>query len=117
MLFETAQKEAVIDMDSNDFGFSEQPFQSWEYIVDDFLELGCCLRDHHKRNYLLNKLRKNHPQEKSIREHRCFSLGNKLIIICQELSPRECWVYIPGKAQILKWKVNGKNHSRKSKKE
>ena len=89
---------------SVDWISKKEPFQPWEYLVNDFLELGCYLGDRRKRHYLLENLRRYKPSAQAIREHPCFSIGKKLIVICSEYHPKEYWVYFPQKIKILKWR-------------
>lgn len=82
----------------------DSPFAGrvWEDLVTDFLEMACFLKpeDH---QYLIRELQKQNIQAESIDVHPCFSINGKVIIICEEFVPRECWLFYAKRRQVQRW--------------
>ncbi|MDD5218178.1 MAG: hypothetical protein PHN49_00575 [Candidatus Omnitrophica bacterium] len=77
-------------------------WDSWEYIVDDFLETGCALLKE-KRDPLLETIKKQNFLKKSVDIHRAFSINGILIPVIEKTKIRECWLYDPSKRKIEKY--------------
>ena len=72
--------------------FNLQPWLSgsvWEYLVGDFLETACFLNSE-ERNCLVQELQRQNVKAESIDVHPCFSINGKIIIVCEEILPKEC---------------------------
>lgn len=74
----------------------------WEDLVSDFLEMACFLKpeDH---TYLIEELQRQNVKAESIDVHPCFSINGKVIIVCEEIVPRECWLFFAKRRQVTRW--------------
>ncbi len=73
-----------------------------EDIVQDFLEMACFLKPAEQR-FLINELLKESLNAESIEVYPCFSINGRAVIICEENSVEECWMYFVHKGHIEKW--------------
>lgn len=79
----------------------------WQDLVCDFLEMACFLKpDDH--TYLIEELQKQNVKADSIDVHPCFSINGKVIIVCEEIVPRECWLFFAKRRQVTRWMEIGR---------
>ena len=71
----------------------------WKYLVTDFLEMACFLNTE-EQEHLLNELARSGIRADAICAHPGFSIQGKLVVICEETTPVECWLYDPKKRNI-----------------
>jgi len=57
--------------------------QTWEYLVRDFLEIKCTLREP-EQEFLLDFLKGKGVSAESIRMHPAFSVDDHLVVIMEE---------------------------------
>ena len=74
----------------------------WEYVVDDFLEIGCYLTEE-KRQLLLEELRLQGCAAEAIEMRPSFSIDNRLIVIIEDSRMEECWLYYPNHQKIERY--------------
>ena len=79
--------------------------QVWEDIVNDFLEMACFLRKE-DRHFVLEEIERNglQAQAESIEVHACFSIEGRYIVICEQVLPRECWIFSTRSKSFRCWK-------------
>ena len=73
----------------------------WEDLINDFLEMACFLSQE-ERSYLVRKLAKEAIHADEIFTLPTFSIEKRLISICENVSPEECWLYFPKEKKIEK---------------
>ena len=76
----------------------------WEDLVNDFLEIGCFLTEE-SREFLLQELRCLKMRGDWISVHPTFSIGGRVIVVCDEKQINECWFYDPKGRKIEKIKI------------
>lgn len=77
-------------------GFTEQ---TWEYLVRDFLEIKCTLKEP-EQEFLLDFLKGKGIKAESIRMHPAFSVDDHLVVIMEEEDPVKRLFYRPKKMTI-----------------
>ena len=68
--------------------------RTWEYLVRDFLEIKCTLKEP-EQEFLLDFLKGKGVEAESIRMHPAFSVDDHLVVIMQEGRQRERHFYHP----------------------
>ncbi len=79
----------------------------WEYVLDDFLELGRFLTDE-ERILLLGELRASQIGVDSIDIHTAFSIDGRLVVLMASPQIHECWLYYPKAGKIEKYPLKEK---------
>lgn len=74
----------------------------WPDLVSDFLEMSCFLKAE-EQAFLLRELQKYGMTTETIDVHPCFSIEGRMIIVCEDIEVKECWLYFVRKQQIQKW--------------
>ena len=76
----------------------------WEYLVDDFLEMACFLRDEERR-FLIKALTEQEVSSENLTVHPCFSIDGKVVVVLEDPAGRECWLYEPRGRKISKHRL------------
>lgn len=71
----------------------------WEYLVRDFLEIRCTIREK-EQDLLLDFLRTKKLKADSIRIHHAFSVDDCLVVIAEDQNSKQRLFYHPEKQQI-----------------
>lgn len=82
---------------------SLKPFPVWEDLVLDFLEMACFLQKEEQR-FLVDELERLGVQAENIDVHPCFSIRGRIIVICENEAPKECWIYRVKQKSIQRWR-------------
>ena len=70
-----------------------------EYVVRDFLEMKCLLREP-EQEFLLNFLKDKGVRAEGIRLYPAFSIADCLVVIVDNMKTKKRWFYHPGKKLI-----------------
>lgn len=73
----------------------------WKDLVSDFLELACFLTKD-EQDLLILELARAGINDDMIYVHPAFSIGGKLVTVCEQTETREHWVYFPKTRRIQK---------------
>ena len=73
--------------------------QTWEYLVRDFLEIRCTLKEP-EQEFLLDFLKSKNIEAEAIRTHPAFSVDEHLVVITEDLNSKKCLLYHPEKKMI-----------------
>ncbi|MFA5168380.1 MAG: hypothetical protein WC530_07610 [Candidatus Omnitrophota bacterium] len=73
--------------------------QTWEYLVRDFLEIKCTLKER-EREFLLDFLKGRGVKAEAIRIHPAFSVGDHLVVIMEDTDSKKRFFYHPQKKTI-----------------
>lgn len=73
---------------------------TWEYLVRDFLEIRCTLKEP-EQDYLLDFLKGKGLKAESIRIHHAFSINDCLVVIAESARARKKLFYHPEKPVIV----------------
>ena len=73
--------------------------QTWEYLVRDFLEIKCTLREP-EQEFLLDFLKSKGVKADEIRLHPAFSVDDHLVIVMEDEKARKHHFYHPWKKTI-----------------
>ncbi len=73
--------------------------QTWEYLVRDFLEIKCTLKEP-EQEFLLDFLKGKGVKAESIRMHPAFSVDNHLVVIMEDADSKKRLFYHPRKKTI-----------------
>lgn len=73
--------------------------QTWEYLVRDFLEIKCTLKEP-EQEFLLDFLKGKGVKAEAIRMHPAFSVDDHLVVIMEEEDPVKRLFYRPKKMTI-----------------
>ncbi len=74
--------------------------ETWEYLVRDFLEIRCTLKER-EQNYLVGVLKGKSLKADSIRIHQAFSVDDCLVVIAEGRSSKQRLFYHPEKQLIV----------------
>ncbi len=74
--------------------------ETWEYLVRDFLEIKCTLKEP-EQEFLLNFLKEKNLRADSIRIHHAFSIDDHLVVIAEDRKSRKCFFYHPENQTIV----------------
>ncbi len=79
-------------------------FESWKYLVDDFLEIACFLNEA-ERGFLIEKINLPGADEEKVAVHTAFSISGKLIVLAEEKDIQELWIYDNNRKEVkcFKW--------------
>ena len=78
----------------------------WEDLVTDFLEMACFLT-REQLSHLLRELGRQKIEADKIDVHPTFSVADRMVIICEESQPQECWLYYPNEKRIARLTAEG----------
>lgn len=78
------------------------PSSVWQDLVYDFLEMACFLRPE-EQGLLLKELQKQEPEAERIDVYPCFAINGRVVVVCEDASAEECWLYHVKNQQIQKW--------------
>jgi len=73
--------------------------ETWEYLVRDFLEIKCTLKEP-EQEFLLDFLKGKGVKGEFIRMHPAFSVDDHLVIIMENADSKKCLFYHPQKRMI-----------------
>jgi hypothetical protein len=73
--------------------------QTWEYLVRDFLEIKCTLKEP-EQEFLLDFLKGKGVRAESIRMHPAFSVDDHLVVIMENTDLKKRLFYHPKKKKI-----------------
>ena len=73
--------------------------RTWEYLVRDFLDIKCTLKEP-EQEFLLNFLKGKGVEAESIRMHPAFSVDDHLVIIMEDADRKKRLFYHPQKKTI-----------------
>ena len=73
--------------------------QTWEYLVRDFLEIKCTLKEP-EQEFLLNFLKGKGIKADAIRMHPAFSVDDHLVILMEDEGVKKRHFYHPWKKTI-----------------
>lgn len=73
--------------------------QTWEYLVRDFLEIKCTLKEP-EQEFLLDFLKGKGLKAESIRVHPAFSVDDHLVVIMGKAASKRKLFYHPQKKMI-----------------
>ena len=73
--------------------------ETLEYLVRDFLEIKCTLKEP-EQEFLLDFLKGKGVKAESIRMHPAFSVADHLVIIMEDAEEKKRFFYHPGKKTI-----------------
>ena len=73
--------------------------QTWEYLVRDFLEIKCTLKEP-EQEFLLNFLKGKGVKAEAIRTHPAFSVDDHLVVIMEDGVSKRRLFYHPRKRKI-----------------
>ncbi len=62
--------------------------QNWEYLVKDFLDIKCSMREP-EQDFLLDYLKQQGVQAESIHLHQAFSVDDKLVVIMDKTASQD----------------------------
>lgn len=71
----------------------------WEYVVRDYLEMKCALKEP-EQEHLLDFLKTKGVEADSIRVYPAFSIADCLVVIVDGLKAKKRWFYHPAKRSI-----------------
>lgn len=74
--------------------------ETWEYLVQDFLEVRCMLKEK-EQDFLLNFLKGKGPKAESIKIHHAFSIDDCLVVIDEDARSKKRLIYHPEKQLIV----------------
>jgi len=72
---------------------------SWEYVVRDFLEVKCALKEQ-EQEYLLDFLKTKGIREEPVRIYPAFSIADCLVVVTDGAKAKRRWFYHRGKKKI-----------------
>lgn len=75
------------------------PKRTWEYLVKDFLEIKCTLKEP-EQEFLLDFLKGKGLRAESIRMHPAFSVDDHLVVIMDDAEKKKRLFYHPQKQSI-----------------
>ncbi len=73
--------------------------RTWEYLVRDFLEIKCTLKEP-EQEFLLDFLKGKGVKAKAIRMHPAFSVDDHLVVVLEDAPSKKCLFYHPKKRTI-----------------
>ena len=73
--------------------------QTWEYLVRDFLEIKCTLKEP-EQEFLLDFLKGKDIEAESIQMHPAFSVDDHLVVIMENANSMKRLFYHPQKKMI-----------------
>ncbi|MFH1207929.1 MAG: hypothetical protein V1673_00020 [Candidatus Omnitrophota bacterium] len=73
--------------------------QIWEYLVRDFLEIKCTLKEP-EQEFLLDFLKGKGVRAEAIRTHPAFSVDDHLVVIMEDAGSKKHLFYHPPKKMI-----------------
>mgnify|MGYP000846049693 CR=1 FL=1 len=73
--------------------------QDWEYVVRDYLEIACSLKEP-EQDFLLKFLKQKGLKADAIHIHPAFSIDDCLVVIVEGHGAKEKWFYHPGQQTI-----------------
>jgi len=73
--------------------------QTWEYLVRDFLEIKCTLKEP-EQEFLLDFLKDKGVKAEAIRMHPAFSVDDHLVVIMEDAGWKKRLFYHPQKRMI-----------------
>ncbi len=73
----------------------------WKDLVSDFLEMACFLSKE-EQEHLIRELAREDIREDMIYVHPAFSIGGRLVTVCEQPEARDHWVYFPKSGRIQK---------------
>ncbi|MFA5160461.1 MAG: hypothetical protein WC484_08175 [Candidatus Omnitrophota bacterium] len=73
--------------------------QTWEYLVRDFLEIKCTLKEP-EREFLLAFLKGKGVKAEAIQMHPAFSVDGHLVVIMEDAGSKKRFFYHPQKKMI-----------------
>jgi hypothetical protein len=73
--------------------------RTWEYLVRDFLEIKCTLREP-EQEFLLSFLKDKGVKAESIQLHPAFSVDDHLVVVMEDTDPKKRLFYRPRKKTI-----------------
>jgi hypothetical protein len=73
--------------------------QTWEYLVRDFLEIKCTLKEP-EQEFLLDFLKGKGVKAEAIRTHPAFSVDDHLVVIMEGAASKKRLFYHPQKRTI-----------------
>ena len=73
--------------------------QTWEYLVRDFLEIKCTLKEP-EQEFLLDFLKGKGVRAESIQTHPAFSVDDHLVVIMEDGGSKKRLFYHPQKKTI-----------------
>ena len=73
--------------------------QTWEYLVRDFLEIKCTLKEP-EQEFLLDFLKGKGLKADSIQMHPAFSVDDHLVVVMEDESAKKRLFYHPWKKTI-----------------
>ena len=76
-------------------------FSFCEYVVDDFLEVACFLKED-KRRFLIEELRLQGAGGGTLNAYGSFSMAERLVVVIEGPAIQECWLYYPDQGKIEK---------------
>ncbi|MFZ5803060.1 MAG: hypothetical protein ACOY3K_08170 [Candidatus Omnitrophota bacterium] len=79
-------------------------FSPLEYVVDDWLETGCEVRDT-KRSGLVREFLGGESFLDAVALRPAISVRDRLISIVAEGAVRECWIYYSGSGKLEKYSL------------
>lgn len=74
----------------------------WQDLTHDFLEMACFLRPE-EQDLLIRELQNQMIRAESIDVYPCFAINGRVVIVCEDATAQECWLYLVKKQQIQKW--------------
>lgn len=72
---------------------------SWEYVVRDFLEVKCALKEQ-EQEYLLDFLKTKGISEEPVRIYPAFSIADCLVVVTDGMKAKRRWFYHRGKKKM-----------------
>lgn len=79
-------------------------FSYWEYVVNDFLEMSCFLKET-ERSPLIRELRSGGPFQEAVDVHPTFSIDGKLVSVVKHTPVHEIWLYNADDGKVRKFEV------------
>jgi len=73
--------------------------RTWEYLVRDFLEIKCTLKEP-EQEFLMDFLKGKNIKAESIRMHPAFSVDDHLVVILEDAEKKKRLFYHPRKKTI-----------------
>ena len=91
----------------------------WEYLVTDFLEMTCCLKED-EQDFLVAALKQEGIKADAIDTHPSFSIDGRVILIHGKNrgleTPgdpiKECWLYSPAEKKIRRRELEPRPYAR-----
>ncbi|HOE68781.1 MAG TPA: hypothetical protein PK997_06315 [Candidatus Omnitrophota bacterium] len=71
----------------------------WEYVMRDFLEVKCSLKER-EQEYLLDFLKTKGVSEKPVRIYPAFSVADCLVVVTDGMKTKRRWFYHRGRKKI-----------------